>query len=99
MLFGLERCPDYEIGYGWYPVYDMGLWMAWKGTSCTEWDCGWIGKVLEVQFGSWSVPGVWIGNVDGLERYLIYIMGLRMVSKGAQSTVWLMIVSVIEPRV
>jgi hypothetical protein len=28
---------------------DLGLWMVWKGTSCMEWDGGWIGKV----------PGVW----------------------------------------
>jgi hypothetical protein len=40
-----------------------------------------------------------IGSVDGLERYLMYGMGLRMVWKGAWSTVWLMIVSVIECRV
>jgi hypothetical protein len=37
--------------------------------------------------------------VDGLERYLVYAMGLWMVCKGAQIMVWLMIVSVIESRV
>jgi hypothetical protein len=54
--------------------------------------------VLGVRFKLWSVFGVRIGNVDGLERYLVYGMGLRKVWKGAQSMVWLMIVSVIEAR-
>jgi hypothetical protein len=35
----------------------MGLWTVWKGTSCTVWDSGRIGKV----------PVVWCGK----ERYLI----------------------------
>jgi hypothetical protein len=35
----------------------MGLWIVWKGTLCTEWDSGRIGKV----------PKVWCG----LERYFI----------------------------
>jgi hypothetical protein len=48
-----------------------------------DWDGGWIGKVLGVRFKLWSVFGVRIGNVDGLERYLMYGMGLRMVWKGA----------------
>jgi hypothetical protein len=27
-----------------YPVCGMGMWMAWKGTSCMEWECGWFGR-------------------------------------------------------
>jgi hypothetical protein len=55
---GLER----------YLVYEMGMWMVWKGTwsmvcvvvgtQRVEWDCGRLGKVPRVQ----------IGIVDGLER-------------------------------
>jgi hypothetical protein len=37
--------------------------------------------------------------VDGLERYLVHRLGLLMVWKGAQSTVLLIIVTVIEARV
>jgi hypothetical protein len=55
--------------------------------------------VPRVQFGLWLVPSVLIGNVDSLERYLIYRMGLLMVWNGARSMVWLMIVSIIECRV
>jgi hypothetical protein len=99
MVVGLDRCPEYGIGYGWYPVYGMGLWMAWKGTSCTDWDCGWFRKVPGVRFGMWSVPGMWNGVVDGLERYLMYGMRLWMVWKGVRSMVWLMIVSIIESRI
>jgi hypothetical protein len=99
MVIGLDRCLEYGIGYGWYSVYDMGLWMVWKGISCTDWDCGWFGKVPRVWFGMWSVSGVRNGIVDGLESYLMYRMGLWMVWKGARSTVWLMIVSIIESRV
>jgi hypothetical protein len=40
---GPERCPEYEIGWGWYPVCGLGMWMTWKATSCTDWDSGWIG--------------------------------------------------------
>jgi hypothetical protein len=40
MVVGLERCPEYGRGCGWYPVYDVGMWMAWKGTSCIECKCG-----------------------------------------------------------
>jgi hypothetical protein len=50
-----------------------------------DWDGGWIGKVSEVWFGLRSVPGVWIGNVDSFERYLVCGMGLWMVWKGARS--------------
>jgi hypothetical protein len=39
------------------PGVQMRLWMVWKGTSCTEWDSGQIGKM----------PEAWCG----LERYLI----------------------------
>jgi hypothetical protein len=42
-------CPEYGLGCGRYPACGMGLWMAWKGTSCTEWDSGWFGKVPEVR--------------------------------------------------
>jgi hypothetical protein len=34
------------------------------------------------------VPSVWNGNVDGLESYLMYGMGMWKVWKGAQSTDW-----------
>jgi hypothetical protein len=93
---GLERCTDeYGLGCGWYPAYRSGMWMAWKGTSYMEWECRWFGKVPMEQFGLWSVPGVRIGNVDGLKRYIVYRLGLWSIWKGSQSTVWLMIVSVI----
>jgi hypothetical protein len=67
--------------------------------SCTNWECGWFGKVLKVQFGMWLVPGMRNGIVDSLARNLVYGMGLWMVWKGAQSMVWLMIVSIIKSRV
>jgi hypothetical protein len=65
--------------------------MAWKGTSCMEWECGWFGKVPGVQNGLWLVPGVRNGIVDDLERYLVYRMGSWMIWKGAQSMVWFII--------
>jgi hypothetical protein len=40
------------------PGVHMRLWIVWKGTSCTEWDSGCIGKI----------PKVWCG----MERYLIF---------------------------
>jgi hypothetical protein len=40
MVVGLERCPEYGIGCGWYLMYGMGVRMAWKATSCMEWECG-----------------------------------------------------------
>jgi hypothetical protein len=95
----IGKVPGDEIGYGSYPVYGMGLSMAWKGTSCTDWDCGWFRKVPGVRIRLWSVPGVRIGNVDGLERYFMYGMGLWIVWKGAQSMVWLMIVGMVLHRV
>jgi hypothetical protein len=66
----------------------MGLWLAWQGTSCTDWDGGRITKLPGVQNRLWLVPGVRHGNVDGLERYRVYRMGMWMVWKGTQSTVW-----------
>jgi hypothetical protein len=99
VVFHPTRCELTYSGLAWYPAYGLGMWMVWKGTSCIEWDCGWFGKVSGVRFGLWSVPDVWNGIVDSLERYLMYVMGMWMVWKGAQSTVWLMIVSVIESRV
>jgi hypothetical protein len=86
MVVRLERCLEYGLGCGWYPAYGLGMWIVSKGTLCMDWECGWFGKVLRVRFGSWSVPNVRIGNVDGLERYLVYRMGLWMVWKGAE--VW-----------
>jgi hypothetical protein len=86
-------------GLAWYPAYELGMWMTWKGTLCTERECGWFGKVPGVRFVSWSVPSVRNGIVDDLEWYLVYGLELWMVWKGARSTVWLMIVSVIESRV
>jgi hypothetical protein len=63
----MERCPEYGIGYGWYPVYSMGLCMTWKCTLGMDLDCGWFGKVSGVRFG--KVPHVQIRIVDGLERF------------------------------
>jgi hypothetical protein len=48
---GLERCLEFGVGCGQYSVCSMGTWMTWKGTSCTEQDCGWFGKVSGVQYG------------------------------------------------
>jgi hypothetical protein len=47
----LERCLKYGLGCGRYPACEIGLWMAWKGTSCTECDCVWFEKVHRVWFG------------------------------------------------
>jgi hypothetical protein len=49
-VVGLERYSEYELGCGWYTVYDMGMWMAWKGISCTDWDGGWFRKVSHSVF-------------------------------------------------
>jgi hypothetical protein len=35
MVVGLEMCPEYRIGYGWYTVYDMA--------------CGRFGKIPHVR--------------------------------------------------
>jgi hypothetical protein len=48
----------FEQGMFWHDTgVRMRLWIVWKGTSCTEWDSGWIGEA----------PKVWCG----MERYLI----------------------------
>jgi hypothetical protein len=49
-----------------------------------------------VRFGMLSVLSVRNGIVDGLERYHMYRMGLWI---GAQSSVLLMIFSIIEARI
>jgi hypothetical protein len=95
---GFERCLEYELGCGQCLAYGLGMWTAWKRTSCLDWDGGWIGKP-RVRFELWSVLSVQNGTVHGLERYLVYKLGLWLLWKGVQSTVWLMIVSVIESRV
>jgi hypothetical protein len=51
MVVGLERSSEYGLGCGRYPACGTGLWMAWKGILCMDWDCGWFGKVLGVRFG------------------------------------------------
>jgi hypothetical protein len=69
-------------------VYGLGLWIVWKGTSCTDLDGGWIRKVPGIWNRLWLVPDVWHGSEDGLESYLMYGMGMWMIWKGAWSTVW-----------
>jgi hypothetical protein len=44
---GLERCLEYGLGHGRYLVCGLGMWMAWKGTLCTEWDCGCLERCPE----------------------------------------------------
>jgi hypothetical protein len=34
---------------------DLVLLMVWKGTSCMDWDHGWIGKVPGVRYSLWIV--------------------------------------------
>jgi hypothetical protein len=65
--------------------------MAWKGTTCMEWDCGWFGKVPGVWNVLLLVAGVQIGTMDGLKRYLVYRMGLWKVRKGARSMKWFVV--------
>jgi hypothetical protein len=80
VVFHPSRCELTCNGLAWYPVYGLGLWIVWKGTSCTDWDGGWIGKVPGVRIKLlWSVTGVRIGNVDSLERYPVYGLGMWMV--------------------
>jgi hypothetical protein len=69
----------------------LGLWIAWQGMLCTSWDGGRIGKVPEVQIRLWLLPDIRIGNVNGLERYLVYGLGMWMVWKGSRSTVWVVV--------
>jgi hypothetical protein len=85
------RCVLTCSGLAWYPIYGMGLWIAWQGTLCTEWDGGWIGKVARVQIRLWLVPGLGHGNVDGMERHLMYELGWLLDWKGVQSTVWVVV--------
>jgi hypothetical protein len=40
------------------PSVWMELWIVWKGTSCTKWDSGCLGKVR----------GVWSGFVESHAR-------------------------------
>jgi hypothetical protein len=72
----------YELTYSglvWYLAYGLGLWIAWQGILCTDWDGDWIGKVPGVWNRLLLVPGVRNRNVDSLERYLVYELGLWMV--------------------
>jgi hypothetical protein len=60
LWYEVVRCRDLSKGcFGMIPSVRMGLWIIWKGTSCTEWENGWIEKV----------PEVWCG----LEMYLICV--------------------------
>jgi hypothetical protein len=45
------KVPGVRFGLWSILVSGIGLWMAWKGTSCTEEDCGWFGKVPGVEYG------------------------------------------------
>jgi hypothetical protein len=48
-VYDLEMYLGY--GFGLWIVW-KGVWSTvWKGTPCTNWDCGWFGKV----------PGEWFG--------------------------------------
>jgi hypothetical protein len=50
LWYEVVRCRGLRKGWlAWYPVYRLGLWIVWKGTSCTDWDGGWIGKVHGVR--------------------------------------------------
>jgi hypothetical protein len=82
------RCQLTCSGLAWYPTYGMGLWIACQGTLCIDLGGCWIGKVPGVWNRLWLVPGVMHGLVDGLERYLVYGLGLWMVWKGPQSRFW-----------
>jgi hypothetical protein len=88
VVFDPRRCELTYSGLAWCLIYVMGMWIAWQGTSCMDWDCGWIGKVPGVWNRLWLVSGVRHGNVDGLERYHVYRMGMWIVWKGSWSTVW-----------
>jgi hypothetical protein len=56
-----------------------------------DWDGDWIGNVPSVRNRLWLVPGVQIGNVDSLERYLVHGMRMWMVLEGAWSMVWVVV--------
>jgi hypothetical protein len=79
------RCELTYSGLAWYPVHGLGLWIAWQGTLCTDWDGGWIGKVHGVWNRLWLLPGVRRGLVPDLKRFLMYGLVLWMVLKGARS--------------
>jgi hypothetical protein len=85
------RCELTYSGLAWCLIYVMGMWIACQGTSCMDWDGGWIGKVPGVWNRLWLVSGVRHGNVDGLERYHVYRMGMWIVWKGSWSTVWVVV--------
>jgi hypothetical protein len=72
---------------GWLDIQ----YTDWKGTSYTDWECGWFEKVPGVQNRMRLVPSVRIGNVDSLERYLVYGLGMWMVWKGTRSMVWVVV--------
>jgi hypothetical protein len=91
MVFHPTRCELNCSALACYPAYGLGLWIAWQGTSCSDWECGCFRKVHGVRNRLWLVPGVRHGLVDGLERYLVYGMRMWMVYKGAQSMVWVMV--------
>jgi hypothetical protein len=44
-----------------------------------------------VRIRLWLVPNIRIGNVDSLEKYLVYGMGMWMVWKGVRSMVWVVV--------
>jgi hypothetical protein len=87
MVFHPTRCELTCSGLAWYPMYEMGLWIAWQGTSYMDCDGGWIGKVPGVWIRLWLVTGVWHGIVDSLTMYLMYGLGWWLDWKGARSTV------------
>jgi hypothetical protein len=58
VVFHPTRCELTCSGLAWYPTYGLGLWIAWQGTLCTDWDGGWFGKVPGVRNRLWLVPGV-----------------------------------------
>jgi hypothetical protein len=76
VVFHPTRCELTYSGLACYLVYGLRLWIVWKGTSCMDWDGGWIEKVPREWNRLWLVPGVCHENVDGLGRYLMYGMGM-----------------------
>jgi hypothetical protein len=84
----LERCVEYVLGCGRYPVCRLGLWMAWKGISCTYWDCGEFGKVPILWFSWWLLASleVRVWTRDGSAWYPVYGLRLWIVWKGTSCT-------------
>jgi hypothetical protein len=76
VVFHPTRCELTYSGLAWYPAYGLGLWIAWQGTLCMDWDGGWIGKVFGVWNRLWMVIGVQHGLVDNMEMYLVCRLGL-----------------------